>query len=180
MNLKSAALASFLLFMIGAAATGSAGVNQPAGCRISRFTLTLGPPISEATGQHTLAVRLRNGGVSCVLDGYPAVVLSDSRGRLPLVVRHDGDQMISARRPTRIVVEPGGVAFVVLNQYRCDRGVKRAADVIRIGLARATHRSASTRIGDPYRRPSYCGRGDPGSTLTISPFVPNVHAALNH
>jgi hypothetical protein len=31
---------------------------SPTTCRISQFVLSLGPEISEATGQHTLALRL--------------------------------------------------------------------------------------------------------------------------
>src|SRR5207253_1543457 len=130
---------------------------------------------------HTLALRLGNRGASCVLDGYPSVALSDRRGRIPFAIRRGGDQMISARRPAPVVVQRAGSAFVVVNQYRCDRGARRAANVVRIGRAGAPSAgTVSIRISDPYRRPGYCGRGDPGSTMTVSPFKPSVRAALDH
>lgn len=154
--------------------------SEPSTCRMSQLALTLGPGISEATGQHTLAVRLRNrGAASCVLDGYPTITAVDRGGPVPFLIRHGTDQMIRAHRPARLVVRPGRAAFVVLNHYRCDVGVVREATAIRVALPRAARAGAAVlRIADRYRRLDYCGRGDPGSTLTVSPFEPSVRAAL--
>jgi uncharacterized protein DUF4232 len=155
-------------------------------CRLSRFVVTLGPYVSEATGQHTLALRLENrGSVMCVLDGYPRVLLYDAAGALPFVIGHGGDQMISSRPPRPVVVRPGGRAFIVMNKYRCDRGVPsgRVTRRIRISSATPAAGSASIAFGDlhkipmPYRIPDYCGKGDPGSRLAVSPFVGTVRAA---
>ena len=107
-------------------------------CRLSRFAVTLGPDVSEATGQHTLALRLENRSVTCVLDGYPRVVLYDAGGVIPFVVRHGGDQMISSDPPKAITIPAGGHAFVVMNKYRCDRGAapgSRGTRRIRISSA---------------------------------------------
>jgi N-acetylmuramoyl-L-alanine amidase len=144
-----------------------------AACDLTRFTLALGPLVSEATGQHTLALRLRNHGAACRFDGYPRLTLLDRRGAIPFAVTHSGDQMITERPPQRFVVPHGGTAFVVMNQYRCDLGDKRTAVVVRLPGARL-------RITDKLRRPRYCGRGDPGSTLAVAPFVPTLHAGLRH
>jgi hypothetical protein len=154
-------------------------------CRLSRFVVTLGPYVSEATGQHTLALRLENGrSVACVLDGYPRVVLFDADGVIPFVVRRGGDQMISSDPPKPVKIPAGGRAFVVMNKYRCDRGAVRGTRRIRISSGTGAAGSASITFGDlhtipmPYRIPDYCGRGDPGSTLTVSPFVGTVRAAV--
>jgi hypothetical protein len=171
-----------MLVVIAVACAGQARTAPPSVCRTSKLALALGPEISEATGQHTLALRLTNRGrANCVLDGYPRVTLRDHAGQIPFSISHGGDQMITSRRPARVVVRPRGLAIVVLNQYRCDRGGLRAADVVSIGLADATRApTSSITISDPYRKPNYCGRGDPGSTLTVSPFEPSLRAALRH
>jgi hypothetical protein len=176
-----------------AAGCGGAGSTHMASvtllpCQLSRFVVTLGPYVSEATGQHTLALRLVNrGSVTCVLDGYPRVALYDADGVIPFVVRHGGDQMISSDAPKAIKIPAGGHAFVVMNKYRCDRGAapgSRGTRRIRIGSGQARSASASIVFGGrqaipmPYRIPDYCGSGDPGSTLTVSPFVGTLRAAL--
>jgi hypothetical protein len=171
-----------------AAAASKARSAAPAPCRLSQFAVSLGPDVSEATGQHTLALRLANSGSrTCVLDGYPRVMLYDAAGAIPFVISHGGDQMISSRPPKPVVVRPGGRAFVVLNKYRCDRGVvpgTRFTRRIRISSGTPATGSASITFGDqhaipmPYRVPDYCGKGDPGSKVAVSPFVGTVRAAL--
>ena len=145
-----------------------------AACDVGRFTITLGPEVTEATGQHTLALRLRNNGGACFFDGYPSVTLLDRHGAIPFVISHRGDQMVTNRPPRRFVVARGGAAFVVMNQYRCDLGDRRTANVVRLGSG------ATFRIANRWRKPHYCGRGDPGSTLAVAPFVPTLHAGLRH
>ncbi|MCW2966105.1 MAG: hypothetical protein JWO17_3357 [Actinomycetia bacterium] len=154
-------------------------------CRLSQFAVTLGPYVSEATGQHTLALRLKNkGSVTCVLDGYPRVGLYDSNGVIPFVVKRGGDQMISSDPPKAFKIPRDGRAFVVINKYRCDSGGLRGTRQIRISSDTRASESASITFEDPrkvpmpYRIPDYCGRGDPGSTLTVSPFVGTLRAAL--
>jgi Protein of unknown function (DUF4232) len=168
----------------GAWVAGSSAIvssQAPTTCRMSNFALRLGPWVSEATGQHTLALRLvSRSASSCVVKGYPSVRLSDRAGAIPFLIRHGGDQMITSRPPRRVLVRPGRSAFVLLNHYRCDRGGLRAATVVKIGLAAHPRGgTASLRITDPYRMPNYCGPGDPGSTLTVSPFEPTLRAALS-
>jgi Protein of unknown function (DUF4232) len=169
--------------ILGVSVDGSsavAGSDAPTTCRLSALVLRLGPYVSEATGQHTLALRLvSRSASSCTVKGYPSVRLGDRAGPIPFLIRHGGDQMITSRPPTRVVVRPGRAAFVLLNHYRCDRGGLRGASVVKIGLAgHARSRTASLRITNPYRMPNYCGPGDPGSILTVSPFEPTLGAAL--
>ena len=170
------------LFLSAFVGTSAATVQElgPRSCVMPQLTVTFGPDISAATGQHPLSVRLTNHGRgACVVEDYPAIWLSDRAGTVPFVIRHGGDQMVTSSRPTRVLVRPDHSAFVLLNHYRCDRGDVRIARKLRLGLPNAT-RSASTELAirRPLARISYCGKGDPGSTLSVSPFEPSVRAAL--
>ena len=134
------------------------------------FSIGLGPAVTPGTGQRPLALRLVNRGrATCHLRGYPSVVLEDRAGRIPFVVSHRGDQMVTNKRPVPVVVTPGRAAFVLLNHYRCDRGDLRTATLLRIG-------SSTLRLSDPFGAVSWCGKGDPGSVLAVSPFEPTLKA----
>lgn len=171
-------VAAALVAPCAAGAAGGAAPRPPV-CAISQLRVAPGPEVSEKTGQHTFALRLTNGGRTCSLDGYPAVWLEDAAGTIPFAIRHGGDQMLTSRPPALVVVGHGGVAFVLLNHYRCDLGDIRSATTVRIGLpgARRTA-SVSLAIRSPYRRVAWCGRSDPGSTLSVSPFEPTLRAAF--
>jgi hypothetical protein len=144
------------------------------------FTVGIGPRISEATGQNTLALRLVNRRVAtCFLRGYPNIAAYDRQGMIPFLVRHGGDQMVTSRPPTRVIVRRNRAAFVLLNHYRCDLGDRRTPTSVRIRLAGATStESASVKLTVANGRLAYCGKGDPGSILTVSAFEPTIRAAL--
>ena len=150
-------------------------------CRIQQFAVSFGRRISEATGQHTLALRLANRGSGCTLYGVPAMWFEDAHGRVPFEVRRGTDQMIAAPYALPVQVRRGGSAWVVINHYRCDLGPKRAANVIRIGLQDAAYPDTITvKVDNPYSMVDYCGMGDPGSTITVAPFEPTLTAAFHH
>jgi uncharacterized protein DUF4232 len=150
-------------------------------CRIQQFTVSFGRRISEATGQHTLALRLANHGSGCTLYGVPAMWFEDARGRIPFEVRRGTDQMIAAPFALPVQVGRAGSAWIVINHYRCDLGPKRTANVIRIGLQNAAYSGAITvKVRNPYSMVDYCGKGDPGSTITVAPFEPTLTAAFHH
>jgi hypothetical protein len=150
-------------------------------CSIQQFSVSIGPRISEATGQHTLAVRLTNHRSACTLYGVPAMWFQDAHGRIPFAVRRGTDQMIAAPYALPVQVRSKGSAWVVINHYRCDVGVKRAASVIRIGLQDAAYREATTvKIRNHYSMVDYCGKDDPGSIITVAPFEPTLTAAFHH
>jgi hypothetical protein len=161
--------------------------TRPAPCRLSQFAVWLGPGISEATGQHTLALRLVNHGRTCVLNGYPQLTLTDASGTIPFVISHQGDQMISSRPPSAVLAHRGDDLFVVMNQYRCDTQTLRVTTKIQIGIPGAGLSATASiafpslrKVPLPYRIPAYCGKGDPGSKLAVSPFVPTMRAAMAH
>jgi hypothetical protein len=135
--------------------------------------------ISEPTGQHSLALQLKNRGQqSCRIFGYPSIRFRDRAGPIPFVIRHGGDQVVTSRSPVRVLVRPGRSAYAVLNKYRCDLGDLRAARTLRLALPGAPASENVTITVKPVGWIQYCGRGDPGSTVSVSPFEPSLAAAI--
>ena len=178
-------IASLLVSLLIVGGSSATRLAPPAACRMSQLAVTLGPYISEATEQHTLALRLVNHGKqACVLYGYPRVTLYDRRGVIPFRFSYRGDQMISARPPKPIRVPPGGAAFLLLNKNTCVNGFARAATTVKIAAPGApatgvTSFSFSRKMPFSWRVPDSCADAtDPGSVITVSPFVETVRAAL--
>ncbi len=150
---------------------------------MGQLAVSIGPWISEATEQHTLALRLtQRGSGACTLDGFPRVILSDARGPIRFRIRHTGDQMISARPPRPVRLHPGVTAYLLLNKNACVAGSYRSAT--RIEIETPSNGAASftfpARMPFPWRIPDFCTvAGDPGRVITVSAFVPNVRAAIN-
>jgi hypothetical protein len=140
----------------------------------SHVGIAPGPEISPATGQNPLALVLTNRGPECVLDGYPAVALLDARDDvLPFVVSHLGDQQVTDRPPVEVRLQRGDTAYFMLNKYRCDLGTVRTARVLLARLPGARRPLDRISIAHPPRI-GYCGRGDPGSIVTVSPVEPTL------
>jgi hypothetical protein len=165
---------------ISALAAGGSGHAADVGrqdCRASHFSIATGFQISPATGENPLTLRLTNRRpTACVLFGYPAISLADGRGVIPFAIRRDGDQMVTARRPTEVLVRPGRSAYVLLNKFRCDDGDLRLARTLRLSFPRDTSRRLSL-VLPSYPRISYC-RGDFRTRVSTSPFEPSLAAAM--
>jgi hypothetical protein len=179
--MKVIALLSGLLFFIAAhwADPEKREQMESRSCQRSELAIAPGPDISPPTGQRPLTLRVINRGRSrCRLYGYPTIELRDRAGRIPFLIRNGGDQVVTSRRPTRVFVAVGRAAFVVLNKYRCDLGEVRTARVLRLGLRRVSDRSSTSLPLRHRREISYCGKGDPGSIVSVSPFAPTLERAL--
>jgi hypothetical protein len=101
--------------------------------------------------------------------GYPTIRLIDRAGRVqPFRIAHSGDQMVTNRKPRTIRLRPGGSALVMLNQYRCDLGGVTVSRELQLGLP--GRRGPWLRIATTGHELSYCGRGDPGSVVHVSPI----------
>jgi hypothetical protein len=146
-------------------------------CRASQFKVSFGPDLPSPTGRHDVVIRLRNDGPSCRLQGYPSVVLLDRRGNvLPFLFRRGGGMTVTSGRPKPMRLRRGGSAWIVLEKYRCDLGGGRVAPTARVALPGAEGR---IRLRFPPAGGfDYCGRGDPGSTIFVSPVAPTLRAAL--
>ncbi len=145
-------------------------------CTPAQLRLSAGPGIAPKTGQNPEAIRLTNTGLSCVLDGYPAVRFTDpADAAIPFRLLQSGDQMVTALGAHRVVVPEGGAAWVVLNKYRCDLGSHARVGEIELRLAGAGRIGA---VGPNSAGWAFCGSGDPGSIVHISPFEPRLRDAL--
>ena len=133
------------------------------------------------TGRAGWAVRLTNTSTAaCLLDRRPRLAFADRNGRIPFAVRYqrscpftDGCSRPLTPPSAPLRVEPGQSVFFAFDSYRCDRGVKRSADVLQVLVGRTptVRLRARTII-------SWCGRSDPGSTVTVSPYERTIRRAL--
>jgi hypothetical protein len=85
--------------------------------------------------------------------------------------------MLTSRAPKPVTVRRGRAAFALVDKFRCDRGDLRSARRIELGLGGNASNRLMLRIPRGYDL-AYCGKGDPGSTVHVSPFEPSVAAAL--
>ncbi len=117
------------------------------------------------------------GSGACYLFGYPGISLYDAADHLlPLSYEWHGDQMVTGSAPQRVAVAPGVEAFVLINKYRCDLGDKATAVTLRLIPPDDTTSMTLSVQSDL----GYCGPGDPGSTLEISPVEPTASATMAH
>ena len=138
------------------------------------LALSNGPGWSEATGQHTLTFVLTNRGMSpCALDGYPRIEFRDRKGAIPFAIHHGGDQMLTAKPPRVVRVPPGGHAYVAVNKCRCDRGDVREPTKVVLTPPGQTRALALPVTGWFF---GWCGRGDPGSLVSVTPVEPTERA----
>ena len=181
MNLRRAIVVLGVGLFLSMSSTVGAGLDERINwpdCRVSQLTIANGFQISPYTGQNPLTLRLTNRAQrSCILYGYPTIAFTDARGSIPFPIKLGGDQMINRRPPTRVVVRAGRSAFVLVNKFRCDLGAVRVARTLLLGLP--GHKSPQLSLTLPaYPRITYCGKGNPQSTVMTSAFVPSIRAAL--
>jgi hypothetical protein len=144
-------------------------------CQPSELRMDIGPPVSPETGEHPLLLTLTNEGPgACYLDGYPGITLYDAKtALLPLSYQRHGYQTIGPA-PRRVDIAPGSAAFVMVSKYRCDsRDLDTAVSLHLIPPDDTTSMAVSIQGQTDL---SYCGPGDPGSELDISPVEPTAAA----
>jgi len=143
-------------------------------CRSGDLRLTLGFGVSAASGHNPLSFTLLNTGASpCTLDGYPTVALLDAQGgALPFVYTHAGNIMVTASAPQSVFLTPGHVAWFLIDKYRCDLGIKTTIGGMSFTLPGVT--SALTLAAPAEPLLGYCGAGDPGSVVAVSPVEPTL------
>ena len=163
-----------------ASATTSAStpVHFASRCTSSQLTLGWGGRISEPTGQHTLSLTLTNSShAGCHLFGYPGISFVDPGGRvLPLRYVWGGDQVVTSSKPVMVDLPAGGTAYVLVNKYRCDTTDVMQGAVVRV-IPPDERAFLQVSIMDNVPM-DYCGPGDPGSIVYVSPVEPSVDAVF--
>src|SRR5271154_1240897 len=165
-----------------AAPSWTAHARPPLGarCLSSQLRLSTGPRMSEATQQNTLLLLLTNvSGARCSLQGYPDIALSASTGTpLPFTYRRGGDQMLTSAPPTGLWLRPGAVAYLALKKQT---GIVRQTVIAqRIRVIPPGDRQPLTARLPRYPMLGYCGPGDPGHVIDITPAEPSIRAVLGH
>jgi hypothetical protein len=77
--------------------------------------------------------------------------------------------MVTNAAPQRVVLSPESRAYARINKYRCDHADKRIARRAAL-IPPDAYRSFRLRLGRKHHL-AYCGRGDPGSVVHVSPVV---------
>jgi hypothetical protein len=139
-------------------------------------------PVSE---QEPIAFTLLNTGQSpCTLDGYPALELRNPAGAsLPFSNSHAGNVEVTADPPQSVLVDPGHVAWVLIDKSTCNSGgpyqpgSPSTVSIVTFTLPGANVGLTISAPSEPLV--SYCGSGDPGSIVAVSPVEPTVQAALS-
>jgi len=101
----------------------------------------------------------------------------DAAGRvLPLRYVWGSDQVVTSSRPVMVELPAGGTAYVVVNKYRCDTTDLMHGTAVRI-IPPDEQAFLSIPITDNVPM-DYCGPGDPGSMVYVSPVESSPGAAL--
>lgn len=148
-------------------------------CATSQLTLGPAGPVSPPTGQRPLALTVDNqSAAACSLGDYARVTLYDAGGAaLPFEYQRSGDQVVAGGPATAVEVPAGGAAYLTVNKYRCDLGAVGRA--VRVEVAVPGDRLPLRLDVPPDSVPlDYCGPGDPGSIVHVSPFGPTLRSTL--
>lgn len=154
-------------------------VVYAAQCATSALRLAMGQQYSEATGQNTLGLTLTNtSSRGCYLLGYPGLTYLDAAGRvLPFRYVWGGDQMVTSTPPSRVDLAPGGVAYIAANKYRCDAGNVATAATVQV-IPPNQRAALSLSLANRGAAITWCGNGDPGSVVGITPVEPTFLATV--
>jgi hypothetical protein len=166
--LKAAVAAVALAALAGC---GASSRDAARACRIGQMRISLGPLVSEKTEQHTAPIIVTNlSATPCALRGYPKIALSDQYGgALPFTFAHGGDQMITAAHPDAVPVAGHAAVYFAFNKNVCVGFTDRDAHTLQVALPGGSSLSRPIHLPH-YPIIDYCPRGDPGSTITISPI----------
>ena len=148
---------------------GDAGAASRIGaCSTADLTATVAVHLAAVTQEHPILITLRNHSQSgCTLRGYPEPKLLNKSGTaLPFAVSHSGDRQVTSHRPVLVLLAPGGPAFVLLGMTTCQTRRRTDAPILDLRLPGGSGRFR-LRLRGPA---SFCGRGQVGSTIHVSPF----------
>ena len=136
---------------------------------------------SAGTGQSAWLITLLNSGpTACMLRGYPRLTALGADGKvLPFRIHYGGSAAVTNEQSVAVTIRPGGKAFVTFGKYRCDVGEKALVQEVTVILPDAAT-SVSLDLGALNTCLAYCGPGDPGSELAVSPVEPTEAKTRSH
>jgi Protein of unknown function (DUF4232) len=176
---------------VGTAGTGSAAPSAPIvvgsispasaqPCVGDSLAFAEGDRLSPETGEHPFSITVTNrGAVDCWLSGYPQIRLIDASGQ-PLPMDYlDGGGYVTDTPPPVVLLRPGREGAFVFAKYRCDLGGEQPATHVTVALPGSSTFSPVT-VPDGEQVSEYCGPNDPGDSVDISPFEPDIDSAVFH
>jgi hypothetical protein len=147
-------------------------------CPTTSLHMSMGPPVVPYTGEQAIAVNLTNvGRQSCLLIGYPAVVVRAGGRALPFTYDDGGGPYLTTALPKLLTLRPRDHAEFVVAKYRCDAGELRAATSMQVWIP-GVGGSWEISLARPYigwislcRKFKANGPPDPGNTINVSPLT---------
>jgi hypothetical protein len=126
----------------------------------------------QETGDRGDAFTVTNhGAVTCTLDGYPSITLTDSAGRtIPFNYVDGHSQYLTRRPPKPVTIDAGGSAYLGVAKYRCDIAQQTVATRIYV-LIPGQRAALSVPLVGRAQNLDYCiGAHGTRSTISISPI----------
>lgn len=153
--------------------------NHVPPCRTDELRVSFGETIQPASGYSPIVVAFTNRSTkTCSIQGYLTVSLYDSAGAtLPFTFGHRETQEITGAAPHLVLVAPGAAAFGALDKYRCDIHTDGEVTTARL----TPPNGGGALVLDLHRGPvwGYCGMGDPGSFVALTPIESTWRALLS-
>ncbi|NMM32500.1 MAG: DUF4232 domain-containing protein [Phycicoccus sp.] len=150
-------------------------------CDGAALSLEVADAEGGGTGQTAVLMTVRNPGpTACMLKGYPRLTALDASGTvLPFTIHYGGSQSVTNQQPEAVTIGPGGSAFVTFGKYRCDVGDKAQVQEVKVILPNTSAPTVLdlTALSHDF---AFCGPGDPGSELAVSPVEPTAAKTRSH
>lgn len=162
---------------VGSAASPRKSVDATRlACPARALTVALGPQVVPFTGEQAIVIVIANKGQrSCLLDGYPAVVIRSRKRALPFSYDDGGGPYLLPSAPKLLALHPGDHAAFVVAKYRCDAGELTTGTAIDIWLPGVPGSKTVSLSGEGVGMLALCrkfkagGPPDPGNTIALSP-----------
>jgi len=139
-------------------------------CSSAHLSLSQGLAVSAPSQNDMLLVTLTNiSDTSCQLDGYPHVAFRDKSGRVLLFdYRQGGNRYlwVTHRSPATVQLAPRAVAYLLIDKTPCSGASDQAVSLSIIPPGNT--KPLPLTWTEPFI--SYCGRGDLGHVVALSPI----------
>jgi hypothetical protein len=162
---------------LGSAASPQKSVDTTRlACPARSVSVAMGQQVVPFTGEHAIVIVIANKGQrSCLLEGYPAVVIRTAKHVLPFSYDDGGGPYLLPAAPKLLTLHPGDHASFVVAKYRCDVGELATGTAIDIWLPGVPGDKSLALSGEGVGMLALCrkfkanGPPDPGNTVALSP-----------
>jgi hypothetical protein len=152
-------------------------------CRAKALSVAMGPQVVPFTGEQAIVIEVANHNhYTCLLVGYPAVVILAGKHRLPFTYNDGGGPYVSVAAPRLLRLHPGEHASFVVAKYRCDVGELAVGTSLGLWLPGVPGRKNLALSGGGVGMFALCrkatahGPPDPGNTIVISALQSGEYA----